>query len=227
MIDVVIPARNTAATIGPVVKVCAESPDVNAVIIGIDPPFIDRTVSIVRDLAEKYHNIIWYRAFGEGKGENCQRGLKRVTTPRVMFCDSDISGLTARHVTELAAPREGMVIATREHPVTRVPIRSNANGERSLPTEIARSLSLHGYLMEWQINDAIARAGLPVYWLIAHGLTTDWTVTKERCRAAYSDFLWARNNDPHIGPKARSLAFPIVAPDGRPMSEMLDRKVAA
>lgn len=103
------------------------------------------------------------------------RGLHEVTSPRVIFADADITGLSVKHVNALATPTTGMLVGIRDlgqfNFLTVGAKLPPIAGERSLPTRFARTLKLDGYGAETQINIAVVKNNLRVWHFIMRGVT--------------------------------------------------------
>jgi glycosyltransferase involved in cell wall biosynthesis len=168
-VDVIIPALNEQDTIKPVIKTVRASNRIGKLIVVSDLSK-DATSHLAREAG-----AIVVKGPGKGKGQAMMRGLQEVRSPRVIFMDADITGLTVRHVNALAEPAFGMIVGLRDmgrfnfmQAYAGLPTIA---GERSLPTGFVRRLQLEGYGAEMQINAAVARQGLPVYHFIMKGVT--------------------------------------------------------
>lgn len=168
-VDVVIPALNEQETIGDVVSTFLQGKSIGKVIVVSDLSK-DRTTPIARNAG-----ALVVKGPGKGKGEAMMRGLREVTTHRVIFADADLSGLTVQHVNALAEPAPGMLVGFRDKGrfnfVTVGAKLPPIAGERSLPARFARSITLEGYGAEMQINEQVAKAGMRVYHFIMKGVT--------------------------------------------------------
>lgn len=169
LIDVVIPALNESETIGDVVKVFREAPKVGRVIV-VNDLSKDRTMASARNAG-----AVVVKGPGRGKGQAMMRGLREVTSHRVIFADADTTGLMAKHAAALAEPAFGMIVGLRDLGYfnflsvgSKLPPIA---GERALPTRFARTLNLEGYGAETQINIAVAKANMRVWHFIMHGVT--------------------------------------------------------
>lgn len=204
--DVVIPARNEAATIGPIVALFATHPLISRVIVSVDADTDDPTMEYAIDSGAT-DTITGTR--NRGKGQCVTFGLWRVSTPRVIFCDADLRGLTHEHITHLTHPTEGMIIGVPDFPrpseliATGQPRKWAArlhlawplvSGQRSVPTDLARSLNLHGYLMEAQLNQAVKGRNLPIDYCELHGLRSPFILSDTRMAEMDRDRQWAIDN---------------------------------
>lgn len=162
--DVVICARNEAATIGAVVDAFRACPNIGRIIV-VDDCSTDDT------MREAFaHGASVIPGPGMGKGAAMRTGLQFVSTERVIFSDADIVGLTAGDVAELAAPFPGMICGLRDNGSELFGPVPPITGERSLPTAIARATPLGGYGAELALDSAIGRAGLPVRTFTMRGV---------------------------------------------------------
>jgi glycosyltransferase involved in cell wall biosynthesis len=168
-VDVVIPALNEQETIGDVVSTFRSGRNIGNVIVVSDLSH-DRTSTIARNAGATV-----VKGPGLGKGQAMLRGLKEVKTPRVIFADADLAGLSIPHVNALAEPAFGMLVGFRDKGRFNFVAVSSPfppiAGERSLPTRFVRSIPLEGYGAEMQINERVALAGMRVYHFIMRGVT--------------------------------------------------------
>src|SRR6185437_3487984 len=167
MIDVIIPSRNEAATVGPIVEAFRAVPKVDDIIVAIDST-TDNTLEVVKKLDCGYIVGDW-----DGKGQAIKAALDLAENERVVFCDADLTGFTATHaamLTEYEYPyNENEIIGVPDfspnlpwaHKVKDAQVWGDVSGERAIPTWLARNLDLHGYAMEVQINAAIQRHRIP------------------------------------------------------------------
>ncbi len=165
MTDVVVPAHNEETTIGAVISVLRTAKSISEVIVVADN-CEDGTAAV----ASATGALVVVSSAG-AKGAAMMAGLNAVRTPRVMFCDADITGLAPSHVDLLCDdPVPGQVAGLFDHdwgnavwyglpPIT---------GQRVLPTIIAQSVTLDGYLAEIQLDNAVGIAGLHNrHWILA------------------------------------------------------------
>lgn len=198
-IDVVIPARNEAPTIGAIVEEFCAHVNIGRVIVPVDADTTDDTHEVAT--AAGALSIL---PDATGKGQVAWRGLMLVDTERVIFCDADLRGLTQDHITHLAHPcDDAMILGVPDPPdVSRMPARAVdrllwswpwVTGQRSLPTALVRSIKppLHGYLMETQINRAVSVAGCAVLFERLRGLVSPFNLSASRLAAMERDRLWA------------------------------------
>jgi glycosyltransferase involved in cell wall biosynthesis len=168
-VDVVIPALNESETVGSVVSTFRAGRNIGHVYVVSDLSR-DRTSTLARKAGATV-----VKGPGLGKGQAMMRGLREVKTPRVIFADADLHGLTPAHVDALAFPTSSHIVGFRDlgklnlgTVLTKLPPIA---GERSLPTKLVRELKLTGFGAETQINAAVARAGINSYHFIMRGVT--------------------------------------------------------
>lgn len=154
-VDVVICARNEEATVGGVVSAWHRAG--RGWVIVVDDGSTDRTASAaVRAGAD-----VVLRGPGQGKGAAMTAGLAAVSTPRVAFCDADLSGFAPTHALALTAEHPGQVVGIRDNGAGLLGWLPPIGGERVVPTDLARSTELAGWGPELALNAAVAAAGLP------------------------------------------------------------------
>jgi glycosyltransferase involved in cell wall biosynthesis len=199
-IDVVISARNEAATILDVVDTLIDHPAIKRVIVGVDKDTTDETYNLLltRDVTCMFN--------GRGKGQVARKGLVMVNTPYVLFCDADITGLTQNHIGLLLA--EAIYDDEGKHPTVTIgvpDIPDNyptdrlwawpwVSGQRCVPTRLVRPLHLHGYLMETQINAATRHAGMPVHFEWLKGLKSSYNMSPQRIEEMQRDADYGRRH---------------------------------
>lgn len=200
-VDVVIPARNEEATIGDVIRALDAHPDIHRIIVVVDADTTDDTET--RAYIAGAHNLC--RNDGvRGKGQLVTHGLSHVETERVLFCDADIYGLTRNHISQLltAYTPDEMVIGVPDFPPLEA-IAGNlavtntiiwawpwVSGQRCMLTTTARSVELHGYLMEAQLNAANHLAGQPVRLTRLEGLVSPFNMNDKRIAERDRDYRY-------------------------------------
>lgn len=193
MIDCVIPARNEAATIGPVISVLKSHPRIGNVIVSVDAETTDDTATIAKNAGA---DIVVFSP-EHGKGQTVLCGLKNVTTEHVMFCDADIVGLTSKHLDDmLRYVGRSVVLGIPDIPDS-VNERVRAawpgrTGQRIVPMWLIDNLPLHGYLMEVQINRAAIQNNVPFYQVPLAGLVARFLITPKRHHESWLDRQWIR-----------------------------------
>lgn len=205
--DVVIPARNEEKTIAWVVNALRCHPSIGRIIVVIDAETTDNTAS---EAWVYYATNVCRHDHISGKGQLVKHGLTHVETSRVLFCDADITGLTHDHITTLVDVStwrhrdDTMIIGIPDFPKwDEVPPRFRdtlywawpwVSGERSMLTDIARSVNLHGYLMETQLNNANHAAGKKVRLERLHGLKSPVDLNERRLQEMDRDRQWGLKN---------------------------------
>jgi len=189
MYDVVIPARNEARTIAPIVNVLVAHPMISNVFIIVDADTTDNTAEKARILYPDPHVIT---GVSRGKGQGVMVGLEKVTTDRVLFCDADYRGFCFNHIDRMvfSLPDDVMLIGIPDFPPPQVipsPFRGKlewawpwVSGIRLVDTDIARSLDLTGYLMETQLNRAYHDKGKGVKFIRLPGLISPVNLSEKR-----------------------------------------------
>jgi len=191
MVDAIIPAWNEAATIGPIVSTLTNHPGIHHVWVMLDLKTTDDTAQVA-----KRHHARVIEDYTNGKGQCVMAGLQYVDTPRVLFCDADLTGLTADHVTQLIMmrPLVPMVIGIPDFPKWEdiPPNFSNRpfigawpwmSGERCMSSHVAKNAGdLYGYLMETQLNTANHKAGRPVEFVRLEGCQSPLDLNEQRLR---------------------------------------------
>jgi hypothetical protein len=142
----------------------------------------------------------------QGKGQCVEIGLSMVKTPYVIFCDADITGLREEHVGLLLS--EALIDEAAEHPTMTVGVPELpanlpterlwawpwVSGERCVPTRLVRPLTLHGYLMETQINAAAKHAGMALRFEWLRGVVSPYEMTDKRLEEMKRDAIWGREH---------------------------------
>ena len=196
---VIIPARNEQDTIGSIVRVFQAHPETkDNVYVGIDAMTTDRT----RERVEDADGVAIPYATHHGKGEvvawtvNVLR-VAGVITRRVILCDGDYTGLNSGHVDRILDDnRRGMTIGVPDWPEIDVPDHvtmawPRVSGFRCLPHRLI-PMDAHGYLLETQINIAVAKRFLPVRTVMMDGLKSpfQWPMSPRRMAALQADREW-------------------------------------
>ena len=198
MIDVVIPARNESATIGPIVAAFRANRRIGIVYVVIDNATKDDTLRVA---VENGAHVIWGPpCHANDKGQNVVIGLRHVTTRQVILCDADYTGLSYWHVSRLCqysrVPLQ--IIGEPDVPDNYPPSKRWAwpwvSGIRRVPTVLAQSVPLHGYLMEVQLNHACQVTGVPTMFTRLRGLSSPYRMTPQRLAERDRDFAWGRAN---------------------------------
>jgi hypothetical protein len=201
MIDVLIPARDEADTIGPLVTSLRGKP-VNKVIV-VDNGSADATGRVAESAGASV-----VRCDEIGKGQAIAKGLEEVATQRVMLCDGDLSPFKRYQVTGLATEfmRHGMVIGVPEFTQNvpwagQGPLWGFLSGIRVLPTAMLRDLKerglLFGYTVEVMLNRSARVNDIRVYKIPLYGVRGKVQWGKERHEAMRRDFEWMLGKDFH------------------------------
>ena len=108
-ISVCLPARNCAATIGPIVARCSELRDAQLIdeLVVIDGSSTDETAAIAAAHgAVVHHEADLMSAFGpvQGKGDAMWRALSVLDGEIICFLDADLDRFAAHYVTGLVGP---------------------------------------------------------------------------------------------------------------------------
>jgi len=176
-IDVVIPARNEAATVGGVVAAARGCRYVRDVVV-VDDGSSDGTGELARAAGARV--IRREASEGGSKGRAMEVGVEATSGDAVLFCDADVVGLTAAHLDAVCRPcvegRAAMSIGWFDYGmlnplVLRLPPTS---GERVVPRWVWDAVlpeKRTGYSIEIMINEVIAEGRLPTSVRIMAGVT--------------------------------------------------------
>lgn len=195
MIDVVIPCRNEEATIGPIVAAFRSCPAIGRVIV-VKNRCTDQTG---RKASEAGAFVTRYDQ-ERGKGQAILHGMKHVRTTRVILCDGDLTGFTGQHADIMSRDYSddgepwylvGIPDFTANVPwATPGVVWDLVAGQRQLPSWLVRSLPLHGYCTEVQVNMCAASEGLMLWQTRLKGVKGIPKPTKERIREMKEDGQW-------------------------------------
>ncbi len=197
MIDVIIPARNEADTIGPIVAAFAKADYINQVIVVANGPNPVPTgmAATWEGAVVRTDNTI------NGKGEAIELGLQWVETENVILCDGDLKGLTPDHIRQFAHEEPQQVIGVPDWPGrSPVPWRvrmdafAQMSGQRCLPAKIVRSIPLHGYTVEVLLNRAAERAEITTIYKPLKGVTGKVRDNRVRMAELRRDWEWLAKN---------------------------------
>lgn len=194
-IDVVIPMWNAGETAEAVIEAWTDHPAVGEVIVAVDKETTDAWQH-----KSHYRGAYILQTEEHGKGQVVMHGLEHVTTDWVAFCDADLEGLKADHISLLLAdaimdnPRMtiGVPDVPNNYPTSRLWAWSWVSGQRCLPTSVIRPLTLHGYLMETQINRAAKHSLLPLNFEWLSGLHSPYVMSEQRLKDMERDAKWGR-----------------------------------
>lgn len=172
--DVIIPARNEAATVSGVVSAARASSNVGRVIV-VDDHSDDATAAAARAAGAEV-----VTSAGRGsKARALASGVAAADADVLVFFDADITGVRPDHFDRLAAPvRErgfamscGLVDygAVRSRFYLRLP---PITGLRALRREVFTSIpesKLNGFQIEIMINEVVARGAMPAAITVLRG----------------------------------------------------------
>jgi glycosyltransferase involved in cell wall biosynthesis len=174
-IDVVIPARNEAATVADVVAAALGCRWTGQVVV-VDDGSSDGTAEVALAAGAKV-----VRREGTGSKANAMEvGVAATGAEAVLFCDADCLGLSAAHLDEVCRPlvegRAAMSVGWFDYGwlnplVLRLPPTS---GERVVPRwvwDAVRPEKRQGYSIEIMINEVIAEGRLPTSVRTMTGVT--------------------------------------------------------
>jgi hypothetical protein len=202
MIDAVIPARNEQDSIGPIVRAFKGTHGIGQVIVSIDADTSDGTAEIAGN-----NGAIVIPGKYRGKGQVAKLGLSYVDTESVLFCDADYRGLTTAHIQRIIEGEEKHIIGVPDLPLDDI-LNSDAvrekpdwfmriieswqyvSGIRKVPVSVIRHITLHGYLMETQINQGCLNAGIRPVFVMLRGLYSPFHMTTQRREEMLRDRAW-------------------------------------
>ena len=200
---VIIPCRNEATTIGPIVETFQQHDATNSQIyVILDRATTDETGANAREAGA---NV--FQSNVHGKGQVVREALRIIVnmSEDIILCDGDYTGLTTDHIQRLLCPPRRkhipvMVVGVPDFPDCEVPAHVTTawpfvSGFRHLHwTWIP--INAHGYLLESQINKEIASVQGIVQHVFMPGLKSpfQWPLTERRMAALQADRNWGKRN---------------------------------
>jgi glycosyltransferase involved in cell wall biosynthesis len=163
-VDVVIPARNEAATVADVVAACRGCRYAREVIV-VDDASDDATAELAAAAGAK----VVRREEGGSKAHAMEAGVAESDADAILFCDGDVLGLTSEHLDDICRPfLDGhceMSIGWFDYGVWNPLVNRFAptTGERIIPRWVWDAVTpakRDGYTIEVMINEVIAEGRL-------------------------------------------------------------------
>ncbi|MGH9265954.1 MAG: glycosyltransferase, partial [Acidimicrobiales bacterium] len=191
-IDVVIPARNEAATVADVVSAARACRFVREVVV-VDDASDDGTAGRAAAAGAK---VVRREAGSGSKAHAMEVGVAASDAEAILFCDADCVGLTAAHLDGICVPfvegRAAMSVGFFDYGllnplVLRFPPTS---GERVVPRwvwDAVRPEKRSGYSIEIMINEVIAEGRLPTTVRTMYGVTHRTKRDKLGVRTGYRE----------------------------------------
>jgi glycosyltransferase involved in cell wall biosynthesis len=177
ILDVVVPARNEAPTVGAVVEACLGCSYARQVIV-VDDGSTDGTGDLAAAAGAKVvHREPWDAG---SKAHAMEAGVGATDADAILFVDADCLNLTAEHLDAICRPfvegRAAMSLGTFDYGPWNwlVLISPPTTGERIIPRWVFESIppeKLDGFTIEYIINGVIAERRLPVTARVMPGVT--------------------------------------------------------
>ncbi|GAX90561.1 glycosyltransferase family 2 protein [Effusibacillus lacus] len=177
MNTLIVPAYNEAANIPQVLRIVAEMPDFQEIIV-VDDGSSDSTAEV----ASKFGVKVIRLEENQGKGGAIAAGVKASGTPFLTLLDADLVGLQPRHVRLLAQPvldgeaamSMGLFASGRLRTDWAQRIAPSITGQRVLRRELLESmpdLQTTRFGVDLALTRHVRRLRLPVAEVILHDLT--------------------------------------------------------
>ncbi|HEY8020600.1 MAG TPA: glycosyltransferase [Thermoanaerobaculia bacterium] len=180
--DVVIPARDEAATVAGVVRAARAAPGAGRVVV-VDDGSTDGTAAAALSGVAGGVEVVAARPPGEpgDKGRALELGVAVTTAPVLLFFDADIEGVTPEHFEALAAPvlagEAALSCGVLDYGRLRSPLFLRLppiTGLRALRREVFAAIPAErrrGFRIEIMINEVVARGRMPAAIRILAGLS--------------------------------------------------------
>lgn len=163
--DVIIPARNEAATIAAVVLAARAARGAGRVLV-VDDHSGDDTAVVAREAGAE---VILSRGRGS-KALALATGVDATSSDVLLFFDADITGVVSSHFEQLAAPvAEGFAMSLglvdygrrRNALYARLPPITGLRALRRSVFDAVAPEKRNGFQIEIMINEVVARGGMP------------------------------------------------------------------
>jgi glycosyltransferase involved in cell wall biosynthesis len=197
VIDVIIPARNEADTIGPIVEAFRKTETIGDIFVIANGSHSEATA----DVASAFGATVSVYNQSEGKGQAIATGLQMVATPNVILCDGDLRGFTSDHVRQFAHGARMQIVGVPDWPglspvpwPVRMDVFAQMAGQRCLPADVVRSVPLYGYTVEAFLNRAAEQAGLLTAYVRLEGVIGKIRNNQVRMDELRRDREWLAKN---------------------------------
>jgi glycosyltransferase involved in cell wall biosynthesis len=176
VVDCVIPARDEALTLGPVVEIARACRYVRDVIV-VDDGSTDETAAVAEAAGAR---VVRRDEEAGSKAHAMEAGVAESTAEAILFVDGDLLGLTPAHLDAICRPvverRAAMSLGTFDYGfwnplVLRFP---PTTGERIVPRWVFDAIppsKRDGYTIEIRIDEVITEARLPTVARVMDGVT--------------------------------------------------------